>query len=170
MHFSLDLINRSELTLAFLLPKTRHTKYTLVRVKHGDTVMCRFIVTYHEFSECRLREAMSDGRPNFILAFFMSVLPSPQMNGLGDSVEPRIHTVQQKSIFQCSVARDDPNLARTASDRRACVNPIPAQPNMNRVQSAGVTRETGECPVCTAILRITEEETKQEIIVNNIFI
>jgi hypothetical protein len=113
---------------------------------------------------------MSDGKPKFIRDIFMSVLPNPQMNGLRDSVEPKIHTVQQKHIFQCSAARDNPNLAGTVSDKRACINPIPAQPNMNLVQSAGVTKETGECPVCTAIVRITEQETRQEIIVNNIFI
>jgi len=134
--------------------------------------MCKKIETFHEYSGCRLREAVeavepaSEGEPEpsrFAL-FLRGFLPKNNENHEGENgadanaVEPSFHPIKETNILQCEEASRDEGLG-SKPEKRRCANPeyLQGEDRRRRVEVIGYTRERGDCPVCVAVERIIQE-------------
>jgi hypothetical protein len=145
--------------------------------------MCKKIETFHEYSGCRLREAIEavepapDGEPEpsrfalFLKGFLARNNESREGENGADTnaVELSFHPIKETNILQCEEASRDESLGSNPTKRK-CANPqyLQGEERRRRVEVIGYTRERGDCPVCVAVERIIEETSKPVEIVGNI--
>lgn len=147
--------------------------------------MCRYIITCHEYTGCRLRESTANDQasrePGLLGRLQRLLLGSEEANNNHNNHntndnEPvvhedspellRFHRVRIKTIWQCRAARTNPNLEATCEEKRLCAHPTYAHGDESRVQTFGLTTHRGECPVCAAVTDVIRQETYKEYVVS----
>jgi hypothetical protein len=156
--------------------------------------MCQYIIVYHIYNSCRLKEivpeevkdgAEDEPRPSR-LAQYLSLFtnrgkgpPSPTGTENGNAgaaqqqpatevedefeEEKGCHLVKAKTILQCNEANTNPHWANRPEKERVCDNPTAYFEENPELRS---NVNTGECPVCQAVIAALRKSSNPIIIVS----
>jgi hypothetical protein len=157
--------------------------------------MCQFVVTTHEYTECKLLETTveadteptpesgPDAEPSksstttrLIRLFHLTPADAPVVTVSGPSSsteaagaassEPEMHQIKTRTYFQCSVARNHADLWDVHVDKRYCPNATETQMAEDAEEDSTSRVRRRPCPVCEAVENTIKDKLCRVIVVS----
>ena len=117
--------------------------------------MCRFTISTHTYSGCKLVEETQDETPTPRATFLgritnAFVTTTPGENTPLVTNEDGRHVITQKEIIQCSKALDDPAQNGKLPGERRCTKLTPLRKEEGIPAEPPLSKFKGGCPACQA--------------------